>query len=182
MAKYIITMKCRGCGHKWKRKTHNPESADPPCPNLDCGLGQDPIGMDLTWNKAPAAIGGSNTVKAIDETARIVMEDQGFTNLRDDVRQGETMEPAIPAAARAAADAFFGGGESGRRGMPVLGVPGMTMGDLRGNFRPDLAAARAMHGSLSDPVSTRRSIGPVEGRPRASVPHVAIVDDRTGTR
>lgn len=65
--------------------------------------------MDYTSNRAPAAIGMSTMTRAIDETAKITMEDHGLTDLRSDVRQGETMTPKLAPALQKQADAVFGG-------------------------------------------------------------------------
>lgn len=154
--RYKITCRCTRCNHRWSRKTSNPAETDPPCPrptkyDLDgvtvletCGMQMNPIGMDLTSNKAPAAIGGNISIKAIDETAKIVMEDYGMTDLRSDVRETESMAPKLPPAQQQRADNFFGGA-GGRR--PMRG------------FNPAAHAAAAMRGQLSDAGSTNRSIG-----------------------
>lgn len=140
--RYKIICQCTRCGHKWKRFTSNPDSPDPPCQNLACGEQGVPIGMDLTLNKAPGIVGGNIQVKAIDETAAIVMQDYGLTDLRDDVRPTETTTPKLPPKQQEMADNFFGG--PGRRRMN-----GVNLGRH---------AAAAMTGALSDPVSTERSL------------------------
>lgn len=119
--RYRARYTCQGCNHHWSGNAvvaHNgltPEqdalyqvemNGTPPCPN--CGLDQKTRGIDLTLNKAPATVGQSLGVKAIDETARIVMQDYGLTDLRSDVRQGETTAPKIAPALQAQADSFFG--------------------------------------------------------------------------
>lgn len=147
MAWYKITMSCRQCGFKWARRTKNPDSPDPACPNLACGEIPATIGMDLSSNKAPAAIGGNLRNKAIDETAHMVMQDYGMTDMRDDVREGESSAPKLPARQQAMADNYFGG-PKGRR----MTMPGMNPGRL---------AAAALSGGLSDAASTARSIGAV---------------------
>lgn len=159
MAWYKITCRCTRCGTKWKRRTKNPESPDPACPNLACGEIPVIIGMDLTSNKAPATIGGNIAVKAMDETAAIVMQDYGMTDLRDDVRQGESASPKLPPKQQAMADNYFGGAK-GRRA-----IPGMN---------PAAHVAAAVSGRLSDPASTNRSIGAVhQARVRPPVHIVA---------
>lgn len=147
MTWYRITCRCTHCGTRWARRTKNPDSRDPPCPNLACGENVVPIGMDLSSNKAPAAIGGNIHNKAIDETAKMVMEDYGITDMRDDVRRGETASPKLPPQQQALADNFFGGPKGGRRSMP--------------GFNPARHAAAAVSGQLVDPASTQRSIGSV---------------------
>ena len=157
MSWFVVKMRCTVCGHSWKRRTKNPESADPPCPNLACGEAMLPIGMDLTLNKAPASIGGNIHVKAIDETAKIVMEEHGMTDLRSDVREGETAAPKLPPHLQAQADNFFGGPKGRRQG-----------------FNPANHVRAALTGGLRDPLSTKRAIGSLEGQPRSSVPYIPI--------
>lgn len=181
---YKITHRCVLCGYRWKRVTSDINSPDPPCPRpvkwnkrgrviATCGKSITPIGMDLTLNKAPASIGGNIHVKAIDETARIVMEDHGMADLRDDVRQGETAEPKLAPAQRQMADAFFGSGKT-RANMPVLGMPGVKFGDLR--TRPALSASLAMQGAFVDRASTASSIEATH-RNRISAPTHIVASD-----
>lgn len=141
---YKITCRCTICGHRWHRRTKNPDSPDPPCPNLDCGAQGQPIGMDLSLNKAPAAVGMSIGVKAIDETVRMVMEDYGMTDMRSDVREGESAAPKLPPQQQALADGYFGGGAGRRR---------------TGGINLAAHARAALSGRLSDPRSTAMSIG-----------------------
>lgn len=163
MAWYRITCQCSRCGFRWKRRTKNPDSPDPACPNLACGEMPVPIGMDLTSNRAPATIGASVGVRAIDETANIVMQDYGMTNMRDDVREGESATPKLPPAQQTMADNYFGGPKGRRTRMP--------------GFNAGASVAAALSGRLSDPVSTQRSI--VQTHQQRIRPPVHIVN-RTG--
>jgi hypothetical protein len=161
MSWFVVRMKCRRCGNVWKRRTKNPDSADPPCPNLACGEAMLPIGMDLSLNKAPASIGGNIHVKAIDETAKIVMEDHGMTDLRSDVRESETMAPKLPPILQAQADNFFGG-PKGRRSIPGI--------------NPANHVRAALTGGLRDPLSTKRSIVDVHARQYRPPVHTVASD------
>jgi hypothetical protein len=124
MAKYRNIYQCPQCGTKWKGPVYTAmpgmtavEDAEtrpiPNCPNLDCGIAQIPRGMDMSSNRAPATIGANISVKAIDETAKIVMQDYGMTDLRTDVREHETASPKLAPVLQAQADNFFVG--RGRR-------------------------------------------------------------------
>lgn len=159
--RYKVTCRCRSCGYKWSRIVTNYNQPDPPCPRPTkfdeagevietCGADQRPRGIDLTLNKAPASIGGNLAVKAIDETANIVMRDYGMTDMRDDVRVGESAAPKLHPTQQKMADGFFSGGASKRR-----------MG-----FNPGAHAAAALRGSLRDPVSEHRSIGAMHAERR----------------
>lgn len=146
--KFRITYACKVCGHQWRKVVSDLSADDPPCPNLACGAAQTNIGMDYTSNRAPAAVGMSNSTKAIDETARIVQEDYGYTNLRDDVRLGETMAPKLPPAQQARADAMFGGGKKRRENWSKAGyhISPMSAGAMgaaaiRGAYSPAKAGA-----------------------------------------
>lgn len=66
-----------------------------------------PIEQWIGEGRAPAQIGKSNTVKAIDLAADIAMKDYGLSDLKDNVRQGESMAPALPPAQQRLADNFF---------------------------------------------------------------------------
>jgi hypothetical protein len=144
MAWYKITCQCSRCGFRWSRKTTKPDSPDPPCPNLACGEVQTPIGMDYSSNRAPGITGGNTLTKAYDETAQIVMDTYGMTDMRDDRHEGETSAPKLPPAQQAAADNYFGGPKGARR--------------TRG-FNGAAHAAAALSGRLTDPVTVARSIG-----------------------
>lgn len=136
---HVSVYHCRKCGNKWKARDNKKlDDPVPACPNLACGEVQTPIGMDLTLNKAPAFGGNNIQNKAIDETAKIVMEDHGLTDLRSDVGPAESMAPKLPPAQQARADSFFGA-PRGQRGSRFFGRPNMA----------DHAAA-AMRGTLAD--------------------------------
>lgn len=122
MTRFQVRIRCNVCQHKYRRtlEADNPEAlddiADPPCPN--CAAVERRIGMDVGGGKAPV-VGGSMTVKAVDETARIVMEDHGMSDLRSDVREGETMAPKLPPHMQAKADAMFSRPKGGLLGLPT---------------------------------------------------------------
>lgn len=116
--RYKIAYRCSDCGHEWSRVTTNLGGKDPPCPARDCAVKTETARLArevanltrmLEEARAPATVGANMVVKAVDETARIVMEDHHMTNLRDNVREGESVAPKLPGAQQAAADGFFGG-------------------------------------------------------------------------
>lgn len=161
--KYASIYHCKRCGNKWRVVSTRAVSMDDPvpdCPNLACGEAQTPIGMDLTSNKAPATVGMNVRVKAMDETSNIVMRDYGMTDLRDDVREGESMAPKLPPVQQAMADGFFGGGKRAN-------VNGHSINMAK-------HARAAMSGGLRDSVSTDRSI--VSMHRNRSVPPTHILN------
>lgn len=132
-----ITFQCSRCGHTWVRTLKAEPKRDPPCPNRRCEeivereqlkRENENLRRMLEEQRAPATIGQNVRVRAVDETARIVMEDQKLTDLRDNIREGETMAPKLPQAQQALADSMFSAkpdavmpviDSAGRRGMTI---------------------------------------------------------------
>jgi hypothetical protein len=119
MTRFQITLRCRDCNHKYKRiltaedEMQLAELPDPPCPI--CLKVQNRIGMDVAGGKAPA-VGGSLTARAVDTTAEIVMQDYKMTDLRSDVREGESAAPKLHPAQQEKVDNFFGGAKRRQMG------------------------------------------------------------------
>lgn len=91
--------------------------------------------------------------KCVDKTADIVMHDYGMTNLKDNVRPGETMAPKLDPVRQAAADGMFGGAKN--RKMP---------------FNAGKLAKQALSGVLRDPrsyIDPVRALHTAETRGRA---------------
>lgn len=117
---FQVTIRCMNpaCGHRYRRVMEAPDAEtleyipDPPCPK--CAVKRRRKKFDFASGKAPAA-GGSLIVRAVDTTAQIVMQDHGMTDLRSDVREGESMAPKLPPRQQAMADSFFAKPQSQRR-------------------------------------------------------------------
>lgn len=116
--RYRVTLRCLRCNHTYSRVVKNITGANPPCPRKACkaaALEEEVekrarnMARILETGKAPGHIGENVTVKAIDETASVVMQDYGLTDLKDSIRPGESMAPKLPPAQQAQADGFFGG-------------------------------------------------------------------------
>lgn len=107
MPKYRLTLRCLACGNQFKRLVTDLAAPDPPCPKCKKAA-KKPRGMNFASRRAPS-VGGSIMAKAIEETASIVMADHGMTNLKDHLREGETMAPSLPPTQQAKVDAFWGG-------------------------------------------------------------------------
>ncbi len=116
MARFEVLLRCT-CGHKYKRILKSLDQPDPPCPKCKKAAAP-PRGIDLTSGKAPAAVGMSVNVKAMDETANIVMQDYGMTDMRDNVREGETARPKLRPDMQKKVEGFFGGGGKKRSSLP----------------------------------------------------------------
>ncbi len=122
--RYRTTCRCRRCGHVYSWTSKSPPKHDKPCPRVECSeMAQLQATLRETQNlvkmlmeqRAPAHIGESNIVKAVDATAEIVMKDYGMTNLQDNIRHGEAVAPKLPPVQQQAADAYFGGGTAKTR-------------------------------------------------------------------
>lgn len=103
--KMAITFRCRTCAMKFRVEQYD-DDPDPKCPNLECGAVQTPIGMDVGGGRAPA-IGGSLNTRAMDTATRMVMEDQGLTDLQEAKREGDTMAPKLSTTQQRMADSMF---------------------------------------------------------------------------
>ena len=116
--RYRIRYRCARCGKEWSRVTTKVSSKDPPCPKLDCRealiaeaeeRGARRMQKMLEERLAPAQVGASNAVKAVDVTAEIVMKDHKMTDLADNLREGDIAAPKLPPQMQAAVDGFFTG-------------------------------------------------------------------------
>lgn len=150
-AKFRLTLRCRDCGNKWTRIVADVDQDDPPCPA--CKKRLKTRGMDYNSNRAPANVGNNVHINAIDHTAEIVMQDHGMTDLRTDVRQGETMSPKLAPHMQKQADAFF---QPARRNKLIPNAALMARRAMAGSYSP--GAIRA-----PDPVSVAQA-------PRAKMP------------
>jgi hypothetical protein len=111
-----VHYRCDVCGHEWSKVFRAVPKKDPACPMPACVAvstaeaelrAAERMEQILESRIPPGHIGESKVVKAVDETARIVMEDYGMTDLKDNIREGEGAAPKLPPAQQAAADGFF---------------------------------------------------------------------------
>jgi hypothetical protein len=124
VSKYQLVLRCRACQHKYKRivTAENEEAVaaipDPPCPKcakktrrtdvMETASAPLPFdGIDLTRQRAPGIVGANTMVKAVDKTAEIVMADHHLSDLKTNVRQGDTVAPPLPPHQQKMADNFF---------------------------------------------------------------------------
>lgn len=164
--KYRMTFKC-SCGNIFRKITTDPDLMAPPCPKCkqshkktkfvrtgdgpisDSDLFAEKVARKLRetpeWQQqymakalAPTTVESRNLNKCVDKTADIVMHDYKMTNLKDNVRPGETMAPKLAPNLQSAADGMFGGGSSQKK---RLGIDTARI------------ARAAMSGSLRDPRS-----------------------------
>lgn len=122
--RFRICYRCLRCGHEYSRVTTKLDKRDPPCPRVQCraeAIAEQRAAADenlrtmLEEQQPPAQVGHRTIVRAIDATAKIAMEDYGLTDLKDNIREGETMAPKLPPDKQRAADSFFSGAEVARQ-------------------------------------------------------------------
>lgn len=130
--RFKVRYQCARCGRKFSRTYEVIPKNDPPCPNRACvaavaaeiKLAEKDREIEYLRrlveenNPGPALVGMKNSVRAVDETAKIVMEDYGMTNLKDNIREGESVAPQLPPQQQKVADSYFGGGDAN---VPVIG-------------------------------------------------------------
>ena len=116
--RYRITCKCLRCGKSYSYVAARLSDPDRPCPKKKCKTAAHEEEIEraarnlaamLTQQKAPGHVGANVTVKAVDQTAEIVMKDYGFTDLKDNIREGESVAPKLPPEQQKQADGYFGG-------------------------------------------------------------------------
>lgn len=131
--RYRVKCQCDRCGHVYHSAwAKAPPKRDPPCPRKKCieAAAREVSEAEvvrlqqmLLEQRGPPTVGANKVVRAVDATAEMVMEDYGLTNLKDNIREGESMAPPLPQPQQARADAYFGGGGL-KTQVPVLAAPG----------------------------------------------------------
>lgn len=177
--RYKVTCRCLRCGHKYSRVFKAVPKTDPPCPKKACKLAiaEEQAAKEaahveemIETGQTPGHIGDNVRVKAIDATAEIVMQDYGMTDLKDNIRQGDSMAPSLTPRQREMSKNFWGGKrQTDRKREPTyqLGVQAknksMIDNAMSGQFLPNVAASagrgavtgdnvlRSIHGSRYKP-------------------------------
>jgi hypothetical protein len=167
--KFRVTFKCK-CGSVFQVITKNPDKKVACCPDCKdkqekikfVRMGDGPI-SDATliaeklaeeFRKtpefqqallaklmSPTPEASQNRIKAVDETAKIVMEDHKMTDLPDHgLRTGDVAAPKLPPKLQAQADGFFGGAKS-KNGMAGLNTRAIAAAAMRGAYSPKATGA-----------------------------------------
>jgi len=154
VTRFQLKLRCTDCGTRYKRVVEVADDQnvsdvpDPPCPTCSKVHKTKVPAFKFGTGKAPA-VGGSLVVKAVDTTAQIVMEDHGMTDLRSDVREGESMAPKLPPRQQAMADNFFARPKNQRRmrgGIFDLPPRAVMQSAVNGRFQtPDTINPIAIH-------------------------------------
>ncbi len=141
---YVVTLECPRCLKAYKWRTKNLGAREPDCPKKKCveAKVRDQSAREIANLKqmiedqiAPGHIGANVNVKAIDKTAEIVMQDHKMTDLKDNIRAGESMVQKLPGPMQAAADGFFGGGNMRARGHRARQIETMGKRAMAGAYR-----------------------------------------------
>jgi hypothetical protein len=141
--RFRVTCLCKRCGKTFRYTTAKITDTDRPCPKKACKQAAhseqvmreaENLSRMIESQRPPGHIGEKISVKAVDETAKIVMEDHHLTDLKDNIRTGEAMAPKLPGDQQRLADGFFGGEAVRER----VGLPKKQM---------DLLGRRAMAGA-----------------------------------
>lgn len=141
--------KCKACDRVTKIYEDVGETALTACPACDSPEIQyrGKISHDV-----PSSSG--NSIKAIDMTAEIVMQDYKISDLKSDVRPGESMAPKLDPGRQMVADNMFG---NKKRQMAAIDVAKGRIVPVEGGFNMGRAVRSAMAGSLRadgiDPVA-----------------------------
>lgn len=165
------TLRCTECGRHWKQVV--PRGCEPSlkCPNLSCGHEQVQRGFDPT-GPAPGYI-GSNVTRLVDRVAEDVMHDYGMTNLKDNLREGDTMAPPLAPKLQQQADTFFGpkpsGGTADAMRAQVI--------DGEGNRRQTVFKRKRMQSMMATALA-----GGYAGQPGAVDPVKPLHDARVGLK
>lgn len=123
-SRWRIHYQCQRCGHKYSQVTTKLDGKDKPCPVKVCQAEArheevmreaHNLAKIIAEQRAPEHIGDNPMNRAIDRTAEVVMTDYGLTDLKDNVREGDTIAPKLPTVGESgmklseAADKFFAG-------------------------------------------------------------------------
>jgi hypothetical protein len=142
--KYRIKYQCELCGHNYARTFKAIPIKDPPCPSKSCAAQQELASLKqqmanlqkmVLEQQAPGQVGNKVVVKAVDETAKIVMEDYKMTDLKDNIRHGESVAPKLPGQQQALADNYFGGGGLRAAGISSKQADALGRRAIAGAFR-----------------------------------------------
>ena len=117
--KVRVWFRCERCGHEYNKVYKAIPKKDAPCPEQAC---IDAIAAEravkgmanakgiIESRQAPGIAGLNMKNKLIDKVAADTMQDYGLTDLKDNLRIGDTMVPPLQDGLQKQADNFFSGG------------------------------------------------------------------------
>lgn len=167
-----ITFECSKCGHLWTRTYKAEPKNNPSCPNKRCAEKSEVADLKrqlanltamLQSGVAPAQIGNNIRTRAIDYTAEVVMHDNNLTDLKDNIRMGETMAPKLPPAQQKQADTLFAtagktpvigpsrGGSVSSKVLQRIGARAIAGGYANNSVKPTAVLPKSRPGMVSVP-------------------------------
>ena len=97
----MFDYECGDCGSRFEHLKMSRDEPDPECP-----------GCKAISQKLPPSVSiGTNKGRAVD-IAQAEVEAQGFTNMRDNLREGDIAAPRLAAPLQKAVDNFWSGGQT----------------------------------------------------------------------
>ena len=152
MTKFKLTLRCTDCGHKWTkvvecRDSNIDEVPNPPCVKCKKTRKRKHGGLKeiVASGRGPAVTGNNIKNQAIDETARIVMEDFGMSDLKTNTREGDSQVPSLTPRQQAMSKHFWGGSRARK---PLVDMKQTVSSAMQGAFLPG-RGARAGEGAVS---------------------------------
>ena len=173
--RWKITCLCHRCNKQYSYVATSLSSPDRPCQRKKCRQAaiQEEVEAKarnlaaiIASQRAPGVVGDKVSVKAVDETAKVVMEDYKFTDLQDNIRTGDIVAPKLPPPQQKLADGYFGGKAVADR----IGLAGRQM---------DLLGRRALSGSFRNmAVNPAVAVPGKRGEPPLWPVRTEVINDR----
>ena len=143
----VRTYMCDECGTKFDKLHFESSEPAPPCPGCEAlSARQTPAGFSI----------GTTKGQALDITQRIVEEDYGMSNMRDNMREGDVAAIATPQINQAAATFF--------QQSPQRAAPSAMMQSAIASAKSGAALARAENRS---PLTMIQRAAKAQGRQNA---------------
>lgn len=155
--RYRVKCRCLRCSHTYSRVIKRLTDPDPPCPKKACkaAIAAEQAAKEarhveamIQTGETPGHIGENVKVKAIDQTAEIVMHDYGMTDLKDNTRQGDSMVPGLTPRQQKMNENFWGGKKMSDRKREPTYQMGMQAqhknlidSAMQGKFLPNVAGS-----------------------------------------
>ena len=164
--RYRVKCKCLRCGHIYSRIIKRLTDPNPPCPKKACKTAIATAQAEkeaahveemIESGETPGHIGNNVRVKAVDATAEIVMQDYGMSDLKDNLRAGDSMAPKLTIRQQKMSENFWGGKRhSDRKRDPTyqMGVQAQRKGivdtAMSGGYLPNVAGAQPSDARTGD--------------------------------
>lgn len=160
--KYRVQWRCNGCDKVSDTIVSDLAKVPDNCPACKRKIGRMRVGPETQEYRRDVLRPGNVNTKAVDMTAEIVMKDYGMTDLKDQVRVGESSAPKLAPKLQAQADNMFSGNKA-KRGMLPPNARAMGQAAIRGAYaRPAIDPIAAVHRAKHQVATTYIT----EGKPK----------------